>query len=243
MRQTIPFHQPWITEETMHGVHEVLRSGWLTSGPKVAEFEKAFAKYVRQDHAVAMNSCTAALHVALATHAQQGGEVLVPAITWPSTANVALYMGMTPVFVDVLEDDLTMDPDDAERKITPRTKAILPVHFAGMPCQIDKLRILAKNNGLFLIADAAHAIETGIYGANVSHFADVSCYSFYATKNITTGEGGMLTTNDPEVARVARILRIHGVDKDAWNRHGDEGYKHWDQTMLAKSGSLATWSS
>lgn len=216
----IPVFRPAIGDEEIRAVTEVLRSGWLGLGPKTAEFEKRFAEWVGAKHAIGVASGTAALHLALAAlRIGPGDEVLVPTITFISTAHVVEYVGAKPVFVDVHEDTLCMDVADAERKITERTKAIMPVHYGGRPCDLDHIHRLCEAHGLYLIEDAAHACgarwRDRWIGADSRPF---TCFSFHAVKNLTTGEGGMVTTDDDELARELRELRWMGITKDTWDR-------------------------
>lgn len=205
-----------------------MRSGWLGTGPRVARFEREFAAYKGADHAAAVNSCTAALHLALlASGVKPGDEVITTALTFCATVNAIVHAGATPVLADV--DPLTMniDPADVERKLTSRTKALVPVHFAGRTCDMDALCALAERHGLKLIEDCAHAIETEYRGRKAGTFGDFGCFSFYVTKNVVTGEGGMvLTRREEDLARI-KILALHGMSKDAWKRFSDEGYKHY----------------
>lgn len=225
----LPFHRPTVLEHHVQAVADTLRSGWLTSAGKVDEFERAFAKRVGAAHAVAVNSCTAALHLALvAVRILPGDEVITSPITFVSAVNVIEHMGAVPVFADVLPDDLTLDPESVRAKISTKTKAIIATHFAGLPAHMDALEAVAKPWGVPIITDAAHAIETVYHGRRSGQLGQAACYSFYATKNITTGEGGMLATDDEALAARVRTLRLHGMSKDAWNRYGPGGYRHWD---------------
>ncbi len=213
------FGSPRIEEDVIAEVAEVLRSGWLGSGPKCKAFEEAFAAYLGVEQALAVNSGTAALHLGLlALGIGPGDEVITSPMTFCATANVIVHTGATPVFADV--DPLTwnLDPARVEAKITARTRAVLPVHYLGRPCDVRALDEIGRKHGLFVIYDAAHAIEAQVEGRSVVSWGDVSCFSFHATKNITTGEGGMLVSNRPEVLRRAAVLRQHGLDVDAWTR-------------------------
>jgi dTDP-4-amino-4,6-dideoxygalactose transaminase len=222
-RQTfLSFQPPAIGEEEIEAVADTLRSGWLTTGPRTAELEERFAEYVGAQHAVALSSGTAALHLSLlALGVGPGDEVITTPITWPATANVIVHAGATPVFVDVREDDLNIDPELAEEAKTPRTKAIMPVDLAGQPADLDPLLEL----GLPVVEDAAHAAESEYRGRKVGGIAQVTCFSLYATKNIAAGEGGIVTTNDQEIAEAIRDRRLmrrgHGTLYDI----GVPGYK------------------
>lgn len=236
MQQTasdfLPFHVPLIDEEDMRAVHDVLQSRWLTTGPKTLEFEKAFAHQVGAPHAVAVNSCTAALHVALeALGIGEGDEVIVPTVTFAATAEAVIYCKARPVLVDSEPDTLNLDPVQVERAITPRTRAIIPVHFAGHPCDMDRLLKIARTNNLKIIEDAAHAFPARYRGRMVGTLGDITCFSFYATKNITTGEGGMATTSNDDWADRMRVMRLHGISRDAWKRYSAEG--SWRYEILA----------
>jgi perosamine synthetase len=220
----LPFHLPLIEEEEIQAVVQVLQSAWITTGPKAKQFEQAFAEYVGARHAVAVNSGTAALHLALdAIGLEEGDEVLVPTMTFAATAEVVLYFKARPVLVDCCPDSFNMDPVEAEKAITPRTKAMIPVHFAGHPCEMDQLQSVARASALRLIEDAAHALPARYKGRMVGTIGDISCFSFYATKTITTGEGGMATTENEEYANRMRIMSLHGISKDAWKRYTAEG--------------------
>lgn len=225
----VSFHKPSLFKEEEKAVVRTLRSGWITTGPSTAAFEKAFAEYTGAGYALGVNSCTAALHLALvAAGIKKGDEVITSPITFPATANVVIHQNATPVFSDVLPDSLNIDPAKIEEKITPRTKAIIPVHFAGNPCEMDEIMKIARRHNLTVIEDAAHAIGTVYKNKKVGAISDMTCFSFYATKNITTGEGGMLTTGNKNLADKIAVLRLHGISRDAWNRYGPGGYHHWE---------------
>jgi dTDP-4-amino-4,6-dideoxygalactose transaminase len=201
----LSFQPPAIGEEEIAAVAETLRSGWLTSGPRTEELERRFAEYVGARHAIALASGTAAMHLSLvAAGIGPGDEVVTTPITWPATANVIVHCGATPVFADVCDSDLNIDPDAAAAAMTSRTKAILPVHLAGQPCDLDPLQAL----GVPVIEDAAHATESAYRGRKIGALSLASCFSLYATKNVAAGEGGMVTTDDDEVASAIRNLRL-----------------------------------
>jgi dTDP-4-amino-4,6-dideoxygalactose transaminase len=230
--QFLPFHVPDIGEDEIQGVVETLRSGWLTTGPKTKQFEEDFAQYVGCRYAVAVNSCTAALHLALeAVGVTTGDEVILPTMTFAATAEVVRYLNATPVLVDCQADTLNIDPLQIERVVTPKTKAIIPVHFAGHPCEMATILEIAKAHKLTVIEDAAHALPTRVQGKMVGTIGDISCFSFYATKTITTGEGGMATTENREWAERMRMMSLHGISKDAWKRYTAEG--SWYYEILA----------
>jgi dTDP-4-amino-4,6-dideoxygalactose transaminase len=225
----LPFHLPDIDDAEIRSVEETLRSGWLTSGPKVMEFEHRFAEFVGARHAIAVNSCTAALHLALdAIGLNEGDEVLVPTLTFAATAEVVFYFHARPVLVDCCRKTLNIDPEAIERAITARTRAIIPVHFAGQPCHMDNIRDIAQRHNLAVIEDAAHALPAQYRSQMVGTIGDITCFSFYATKTITTGEGGMITTDNDEYAERMRIMRLHGISKNAWNRYTAEGSWRYD---------------
>ena len=223
------FGSPQLLEPEIDAVVAAMRSAWIGAGPRVQEFESAFARYTDAPHAVAVNSCTAALHLALVALAiQPGDEVIVPAMTFASTANAVIHAGGIPVFADVNRDAMCLDPGDALRKITPKTRAILPVHFAGRPCDLEALTAIATKYGLHLIEDCAHAIETLWRGRHAGTFGAFGAFSFYATKNVVTGEGGMLVTSNGESASRIKRLALHGLSADAWKRYSDAGFKHYE---------------
>ncbi|MFZ0731076.1 MAG: DegT/DnrJ/EryC1/StrS family aminotransferase [Candidatus Sulfotelmatobacter sp.] len=220
----VPFHRADLGEEEVQAVSDVIRSGWLTMGAKTFEFEKQFARYVGASHAIAVSSCTAALHLALeAVGVKRGDEVLVPTTTFTATAEVVTYFGARPVFVDVDPITLNIDPADAERRITPRTKAIIPVHVAGTPCEMCDIGEITRRHGVRVIEDAAHALPSSYHGQRVGTISDLTAFSFYATKTLTTGEGGMITTEDAECAKHLQVMRLHGIARDAWKRYSAEG--------------------
>ncbi len=232
-KEFLPFHRPSFGPEEEKEILDVLRSGWITKSGRTVEFEKRFAEYTRAKYAVGLNSCTAALHLSLvALGIGPGDEVITTPITFAATANVIEHVGAQPVFADVLPEDLNINPEEIGKKITARTKAIMPVHFSGAPCAMDAIFALADRHGIPVIEDAAHAVETMYKGKKIGGLnSATTCFSFYATKNITTGEGGMLTTNDANMEEQARILSLHGISRDAWKRYGMEGYRHWDILM------------
>ena len=225
----LPFHKPWIDESEIEEVADTLRSGWLTMGPKTLRFEEDFARYVGARHAVAVNSCTAGLHLSLdVAGIQAGDEVITSVYTFTATAAVILHLKARPVLVDVLPDTLTMDPAQVEKKITDRTRAIVPVHLAGAPCEMDQILELASGHNLTVIEDAAHALPAHYKGRMVGSIGDFTVFSFYAVKNITTGEGGMVTTNHAKCVERLRTRRLHGISRDAWKRYSAEGSWYYE---------------
>ncbi|HWQ28918.1 MAG TPA: DegT/DnrJ/EryC1/StrS aminotransferase family protein [Dehalococcoidia bacterium] len=220
----LPYNLPDIGEDEIGAVVETLRSGWLAPGPRVQAFEEAFAERIGVRHAIAVTSCTAGMHLALlACGVGPGDEVIVPVITFPATANVVVHAGATPVLADVGPDDLNLDPDAVRERLTGRTKAIMPVHYAGQACPMQELRAIAGERGLRLIEDAAHAFGTMYRGEPVGRTRDAAVFSFYVTKNITTGAGGMVTTDDDAVAEEVRRRRMHGLSANAWDRYTASG--------------------
>src|SRR6516164_6325716 len=222
------FGAPLICEEEEHEILNSLRTGWLGTGPKVAQFEREFREYKGAPYAVAVNSCTAALHLSLLVAGiGPGDEVITTALTFCATVNTIIHAGAKPVLVDVDPATLNIDPEAVAAKITGRTKAIVPVHFAGRACDMDALVTIAQRHGLTIIEDCAHAVETTYKGKQAGTFGSFGCFSFYVTKNLTTGEGGMILTADEAHADRIKILALHGMSKDAWQRFSDEGYKHY----------------
>jgi len=222
------FGAPLIGEAEIGEVVASLRSGWLGTGPKVARFEADFAAYTGAPHTAAVGSCTAALHLSLLALAlEPGAEVITSALTFCATVNAIIHAGATPVLADVDPATMNLDPAAVAAAITPLTRAVLPVHFAGRPCDMDALGALCRRHGLALVEDCAHAIETTYHGRHAGTFGDFGCFSFYVTKNVVTGEGGMVVARDE--AHVARIKRLalHGMTADAWKRFSDEGYRHY----------------
>lgn len=226
----IVFGSPQIQREEIDEVVATLESGWLGTGPRVSAFERAFADYkgATATHVAALNSCTAALHVSMiAAGIGPGDEVITTPLTFCATVNAIIHAGATPVLADVDPLTCNIDPAAIEAVITPRTRAILPVHFAGRPCEMEAIMDIASRHGLKVIEDCAHAIETEYHGMKAGTIGDFGCFSFYVTKNVVTGEGGMvLAKNEADIDRV-KILALHGMSKDAWHRFGDSGYKHY----------------
>lgn len=228
----LSFHVPSFDEAEVNAVVEVIRSGWLTMGPKTVEFELQFARYTGARHAVAVSSCTAALELALeAIGLQPGDEVLVPTTTFTATAEVVCHLGGRPILVDIDPVTMNMDPEDASRRVTPRTRAVIPVHIAGQPCDMEELQLLAGQHNIRIIEDAAHALPAGYRGQRIGSISELTAFSFYVTKPLTTGEGGMVTTEDEELANRMRLMRLHGISRDAWKRYTAEG--SWRYEVLA----------
>jgi dTDP-4-amino-4,6-dideoxygalactose transaminase len=223
------FGSPQLLEPEIDEVMETLRSAWIGTGPRVGRFEEAFRSYIEARHAIAVYSCTAALHLAMvALDLSPGDEVIVPAMTFASTANTVVHAGAVPVLADVDRQTMCVTAEEIERRATDRTRAVIPVHFAGRPCDIVEIVALAGKLGLAVIEDCAHAIETLVGTRHAGTFGDFAAFSFYATKNVVTGEGGMVTTaSEADAARIKR-LALHGLSTDAWKRFSDEGFKHYE---------------
>ncbi len=227
----IPFHKTHTNQEEIDAAVNAIKSGWLTMGPKTVEFEENFKNYIGTSNAVSLNSATAALHLALkAVGIERGDEVILPTNTFVATAEVVTYFDAIPVLCDIEEDTYNMDISKIEALITKKTKAVIPVHFAGQPCDMDELYIIAKEYNLKVIEDAAHALPSKYKGVKIGNLAktDVTCFSFYATKTLSTGEGGMATTNNNDYAKSIKINRLHGISKDAWDRYTIKGSWHYD---------------
>ena len=228
-KEFLRFGAPKFSKKEIDEVVKTLKSGWVTTGPKTHAFEENFKKYEEVEHAIGLNSGTAALHLALlAAGVGAGDEVIVPSMTMGASANTVVHCGGTPIFADVQRDTMNIDPEDVERKITPRTKAIMVVHMAGRSCDMDEIFALAKKRNLKVVQDCAHTVETEYKGKKVGSLGDFACYSFHAIKNLTTGEGGMLTMNDAAHVKQSRVLSLHGMSKDAHDRYGTTGYKHYE---------------
>jgi len=233
----IPFHKTHTTQEEIDAAVEAIKSGWVTSGPKVLEFEDEFKSFVGSSEAIMLNSATAALHLALkAIGLKEGDEVIVPTNTFVATAEVVTYFNAKPVLCDIEEDTHNIDVSKIEELITPKTKAIIPVHFAGQPCDMDEIyeianqKLKTKNQKLYIIEDAAHALPSSYKGKTIGalNSTDVTCFSFYATKTLSTGEGGMATTNSSEFAKTIKVNRLHGISRDAWDRYTVKGAWRYD---------------
>ncbi len=225
----INFHKPLVTDDEITEVIETIRSGWWTTGPKTLQFEKEFNSYIGSNYSLSVSSWTAAAHLSLeAIGLQRGDEVIVPAITFTATAEIICYFGAKPVIVDVQKKSLNIDPKEIEKAITKKTKAIIPVHFGGNPCDMDEINELAKKYNLKIIEDAAHALPSWYRNKLIGTIGDVTCFSFYVTKTLATGEGGMICTNNEEIAERCSIMRLHGINKDAWKRYSSEGSWYYE---------------
>jgi dTDP-4-amino-4,6-dideoxygalactose transaminase len=228
----LPYNLPDISEAEIDAVADCLRSGWLAPGPRVRAFEEDFAAYADARHAVALDSATAGMHLALiASGIGAGDEVITTPTTFAATVNTIIHAGATPVLADIQMDGYCVDPAAVERAITRRTRAIMPMHHGGSPCDMEAIMSLAKRHGLRVIEDAAHGLGTRIGGRNVGSFGDATVFSFYPTKNVTSGRGGMLTTDDDVLAARCRLLALHGMSNDAWDRYTERG--SWAYQVLA----------
>ncbi len=247
VKRFIPFYRPDLGKEELEEIRKVLDSGWITTGPVTGELEKEIKRISGSKYALALNSCTAALHLALtAMGIGPEDEVIVPSFTFAATANVVIHVGAKPVFADIKEDDLTLDPRDVERRLTTKTKAIIPVHFAGYPADMDRFCALRERYGVKILEDAAHALGSQYRGKPIGSIGDVTAFSFHAVKNLTTAEGGMATTDNREIYERMKLLSLHGLSKDAWTRYRqngsslysvvDAGYKYNLPDVLAAIG-------
>jgi dTDP-4-amino-4,6-dideoxygalactose transaminase len=236
----VPFAAPAIGIDEINEVTATLESGWLSTGPRVRRFEEAFAAYVGAPHAIAVNSCTAALHLSLiASGIGPGDEVITTPLTFCATANVIVHVGATPVFVDVDPSTGNLDPRQVAAAITPRTRGVIVVHYAGRPADVDAFASLAARHQLTVIEDAAHCVEGVRAGRKIGTTAAFTCFSFYASKNLTTGEGGMITTASTEAADRMRIASLHGLSRDAWTRYERGGSSHYDVVMAGYKYNLS----
>jgi dTDP-4-amino-4,6-dideoxygalactose transaminase len=225
----VPFHHAAVGEEEVAAVAEVIRSGWLTMGPKTIEFEEQFAKYIGAKHAIAVCSGTAALHLSLeAIGLEAGDEVLIPDTTFTATGEVVKYFGARPVLVDIERRTMNIDVAETAQKVTPRTRAIIPVHLGGLPCDMREIQSLARQHNLHVIEDAAHALPSEYQGSRIGRISELTAFSFYATKTLTTGEGGMITTDNDDHASRLRLMRLHGIAGDAWKRYGKNGTWYYE---------------
>jgi perosamine synthetase len=229
MDSFIPFHRACLGQEEIDEVLSVLGSGWVTTGPVAQRLEKQFASYIGCKYALAVNSATSALQLALdAIGLKPLEEVLLPTYTFTATAAVVTHFGARPVLCDSLDGGFNIDPEDVGRRVTSKTRAIIPVHIAGQACGLGSLREIARRQGLQIIEDAAHALPASYRGSRIGNISDLTAFSFYATKTITTAEGGMITTNNPEYAERLAMMRLHGISGDAWKRYAKEGSWYYE---------------
>jgi perosamine synthetase len=223
------FHKPFLSNEEVNEIVDTLRSGWLSMGPKTIRFENEFNKYIESKRSIAVSSWTAGGHLTLeAFGIKAGDEVIVPTMTFPATAEIVCYLGAKPVIVDVTEDTLNISIKEIEKAISPRTKAIIPVHYGGQPCDMDEILGIARKFNLRVLEDAAHSLPATYKGKKIGTISDVTCFSFYATKTLSTGEGGMICTNDDELADRCSIMRLHGINRDAWKRYCESGSWYYE---------------
>jgi perosamine synthetase len=223
------FHKPFISEEEVDEIVDTVRSGWISMGPKTIRFENNFSEYIGVNKSVAVSSWTAAGHLSLeAFGINEGDEVIVPTMTFPATAEIVCYFKAKPVIVDVDEDTLNISLEAIEKAITPKTKVIIPVHYGGQPCDLDEIHAIAKKHNLKVLEDAAHSLPARYKGKTIGTISDVTCFSFYATKTLSTGEGGMICTNDEEIAERVKIMRLHGINRDAWKRYTESGSWYYE---------------
>ena len=223
------FHKPFISEEEIDEIVDTVRSGWISMGPKTLRFENNFSEYIGVNKSVAVSSWTAAGHLSLeAFGINEGDEVILPTMTFPATAEIVCYFKAKPVMVDVDEDTLNISLEAIEKAITSKTKAIIPVHYAGQPCDLDEIHAIAKKHNLKVLEDAAHSLPARYKGKKIGTISDVTCFSFYATKTLSTGEGGMICTNNEEIAERVKIMRLHGINRDAWKRYTESGSWYYE---------------
>jgi len=225
----LQFHKPFISEEEVDEIVDTVRSGWIGMGPKTIKFENNFSEYIGVNKSVAVSSWTAAGHLTLeAFGLKAGDEVIVPTMTFPATAEIVCYFSAKPVFVDVEENTLNISLEALEKAITPKTKVVIPVHYAGQPCDLDEVHEIAQKYKLKVFEDAAHALPALYKGKKIGTISEVTCFSFYATKTLSTGEGGMICTNDEEIAERCTIMRLHGINRDAWKRYTESGSWYYE---------------
>ncbi len=223
------FHKPFISEEEVDEIVDTVRSGWISMGPKTIRFENNFNEYIGAKKSVAVSSWTAAGHLSLeAFGINEGDEVILPTMTFPATAEIVCYFKAKPVMVDVDEDTLNISIAAIEKAITSKTKAIIPVHYAGQPCDLDEIHAIAEKYNLKVLEDAAHSLPARYKGKKIGTISDVTCFSFYATKTLSTGEGGMICTNNEEIAERVKIMRLHGINRDAWKRYTESGSWYYE---------------
>ena len=229
----LPYGTQWLNDEEINEVIDSLKSGWITTGPKMRKFEDIFKNHIGSEYAIAVNSGTAALHISTSSiNIKPGDEVITTPLTFVASANCVIYRGGTPIFADIKKDTYNIDPNEIRKKITPNTKALIPVHFAGQPCEMDELVEIAEEYDLYIIEDAAHAIDAEYKGKKIGNISDLTTFSFHPVKNITTAEGGMVTTNNDELYEKLLMFRTHGITRDAIKRFGKEGGFYYDMQYL-----------
>ncbi len=229
----LPYGTQWLNSEEINEVIDALKSDWITTGPKMSLFEENFKKFIGSKYAVAVNSGTAALHISTSSiDINPGDEVITTPFTFVASANCVVYRGGTPIFADIKKNTYNIDPKEIVKKITPNTKAIIPVHMAGQPCDLDEILEIAEEHNLYVIEDAAHAIDAEYKGKKIGNISDLTIFSFHPVKNITTAEGGMVTTNNDELNDKLLMYRTHGISKDAVKRFGKSGGFYYDMQYL-----------
>ncbi|HEC39577.1 hypothetical protein LCGC14_0577380 [marine sediment metagenome] len=232
-KEYLPYGTQWLNEKEINEVVDSLKSSWITTGPKMRLFEENFKKFKGSKYAVAVNSGTAALHISTSSiNINPGDEVITTPMTFVASANCVVYRGGTPVLADIKNNTYNIDPDEIRKKITPKTKAIIPVHFAGQPCDMDEICEIAEEHNLFIIEDAAHAIDAEYKNKKIGNISDLTTFSFHPVKNITTAEGGMVTSNNEDLYEKLLMFRTHGISKDAVKRFGKEGGFYYDMQYL-----------
>jgi UDP-4-amino-4,6-dideoxy-N-acetyl-beta-L-altrosamine transaminase len=229
----LPYGTQWLNDKEIEEVVDSLKSSWITTGPKMRLFEDNFKKYIGSKYAIAVNSGTAALHISTSSiDIKPGDEVITTPLTFVASANCVVYRGGTPIFADIKKDTYNIDPNEIRKKITSKTKAIIPVHFAGQPCDMDEISEIAEENDLFVIEDAAHAVDAEYKGKKIGNISNLTVFSFHPVKNMTTAEGGMVTTNDNDLYEKLLMFRTHGISKDATKRFAKDGGYHYDMQYL-----------
>lgn len=232
-KEFLPYGTQWFNEDEINEVIDSLKSNWITTGPKMRLFEKQFSQFIGSKHAVAVNSGTAGLHISTSTiNINPGDEVITTPLTFVASANCVIYRGGKPILADIKKDTYNIDPIEIRKKITDKTKAIIPVHFAGQPCDMDEIKEIAEENDLYIIEDAAHAIDAKYKGKKIGNIGDLTVFSFHPVKNITTAEGGMVTTNNDNFYEKLLMFRTHGISKDAEKRFGKLGDFYYDMKYL-----------
>ncbi len=229
LKDFIPFHKPYVTDDEINEVVDSVKTGWWTTGPKAIKFENEFKKYIGSKHCLAVNSWTSAAHLALeAIGLKKGDEVIVPAFTFTATAEIVCYFRAKPVIVDVDESSYNISINSLNKAVTGKTKAVIPVHYGGNPCDMDEITALAESRGIKIIEDAAHALPSEYKGRKIGTIGDVTCFSFYVTKTLAAGEGGMICTNDDSIAERCSVMRLHGIRNDSWNRYSSDGSWYYE---------------